>query len=201
MTGRIVVALSLLFVMNLMMACFSFDCPPASSYYLTGIYSYPIDVNINTSQNDTYTETIRTDTLRNQLAFETNTHVEFAALKRRNDFNGFINTAYGCIDNVLLNPIDISVSSFSTNKAISIRDARGISGSLDDISPYTNLLQEELIKSQIDFPTALTLEESITRININDNILFPEGDYEFYFKWQTSNGIQLMDTVQVYLDF
>jgi hypothetical protein len=203
MTGRIVVALSLLFVMNLIMACFALDCPEASHYYLKDITTQPIDVKVNANQNDSYLETITTDTLRNQLAFQTSSHVEFAALEKSNSqFHGFMNVAYGCIENVLLNPIDISKSSFSTNRPIYIRDERGIAGLADSITAHSNLLDHPKIQAQVDFPTDLSLEEdAVTQIQINENLVFPQGDYEFYFKWETSDGIELSDTVQVYLMF
>lgn len=203
MTGRIVVAMSLLFVMNLIMACFTLDCPGASNYYLKDISTQPIDVKLNASQNDSYWETMTTDTLRNQLAFQTSSHVEFAALQQPNhQFHGFMNVAYGCIENILLNPIDMNKSSFSTNRPIYIRDDRGVTGLADSIAAHSNLLENEKIKSQVSFPSSLTLEEdAVTQIDINDNLVFIHGDYEFYFKWETTDGTELTDTVQVYLMF
>ncbi len=200
MTGRIVVAVSLLFVMNLMMACFALDCPSPSSYYLKDISTQAIDLNINTTQGNNYLETVHTDTLRNQLAFETNSHIEFAALEKP-AFEGFMNVAYGCIENILLNPVILNESSFSTNRPIYTRDEHGMVMT-EYIPAFTNLLADARAKDKIEFPASLALEnEAVTRVDINNNLVFEQGDYEFYFKWQTSDGIELSDTVRVYLAF
>lgn len=190
--------MSLLFAMNLITACYALDCGDMATYYLKDVKTYAIDAEYNSVNQQTERNIV--DTLRHQLTFETNTYVEFVSnLPQKPSFGG-MNVAYGC-QNVLLNPITTTKSSFSVNKNIYITDISQPGLCVDSIPAFTNLLENERIKAAITFPEQLVLERSgTTNIDYkNHQLMFLEDDYEFYFKWETSDGIELEDIVKVYL--
>ena len=82
MITRIIIAMSLLFAMNFMVACYALDCGDMATYYLKDVKTYAVDAEYNSINQQT--EKTIADTLRHQLGFETNTYVEFVANQPKN---------------------------------------------------------------------------------------------------------------------
>lgn len=194
------ILMSILLSMNFIVSCFIADCPDPSRYYLIDIHSKAFDGDKVTNNPDyNLAERYYVDTLRNQLTFESTLYVEFANAQRKSDHSDWLNVAYGCVDSEILNPIDPTKSSFSTNQII--RFGYGLNVS-EEISPQTNLLVDERIKDLITFPNNLNIEEdAITIVDLNSDLVFDSDLYQFYFKWETYNGDVMRDTVSVVLDF
>ena len=197
MALRVIVIMMTIFAISFISACTDSACPAPAQYFLKDIDTHAFDVNYLSLDQE---ERIVTDTLINQLAFETVAQIEFALNENNTNSFSLMNTAYGCVDNELLNPIQTEWSSLSCNKEIVVRDA-ALAPPNNCVNPHTNLLEDERVMDLIDFPTNLSLEEAaITRID-NAKLNLIEGDYIFYFKWVTSDGVELTDSIQVYLNF
>lgn len=189
------VLMMILLSMNFIISCFISDCPEPSQYYLIDVNSKAFDGSII----NTYTERHYVDTLKNQLAFESTLYIEFANALQKSNHSDWLNVAYGCVNSEILNPIDTTKSSFSTNRTIGFETT---SLAVASIEAQTNLLQDERIKDWIVFPNNLNIEQdAITVVDLDSELLFENGLYEFYFKWETFNGDVIRDTVNIVLEF
>lgn len=191
--------LTILLSMNFIISCFIADCPEPSQYYLIDIASKAFDGTDTTASSYELADRNYTDTLKHQLTFESTLYVEFANFLKKSNNSDWLNVAYGCVDSEILNPIDPTRSSFSTNQPISFSNA---TTTYEEITPLTNLLTDERIKNWIVFPNDLNIEQdAITIIDLNNELLFANDLHEFYFKWETYNGEVMRDTVSVFLKF
>lgn len=199
--NKAIVITILLLSFNGFVSCFIAECPEASMYYLKSIKTKAIDRQVASLGGDYLSERLYVDTLRNQLAFETQIFVEFAARQKSNTiYYGMMNVAYGCTDSEVINPIEPALSSFSTNREVFYDDS--IATSYGRVNPFTNLLTEPNCTAFISFPLGLNLEEeAITEVDLTGSIRFEKGQHEFYFQWTTISGEVMSDTVSVYLDF
>ena len=191
--------MTILLSMNFIISCFIADCPEPSRYYLINIESKAFDGTGTSSSNYELINRHYVDTLKNQLTFESTLYVEFANFLKKSNHSDWLNVAYGCVDSEILNPIDPTKSSFSTNRTISFSD---VTATNNDVLPHTNLLIDERTKDLIVFPNSLNIEQdAITIIDLESDLLFTNDLHEFYFKWETYNGEIMRDTVSVVLEF
>lgn len=184
-----------LFVLSFATACLEMvDCPDPTAYYLS-------EVDTEAVQSDSFnghTTYHRIDTAWRTLTFKTLIHIEFAQARLPLPQFSTMNVAYGCFDHILLNPIVSSTTSLSTNHTLSYGD--DTLGLYDTIPPYSNLLSDPRCTPYIDFPASLTLEkDATTTIQLDSDMHFPTGDYEFYFEWRTTDNRLLRDTVAVHI--
>ncbi len=190
------IAYGVVISLGFLQSCFmAFTCPPPVYYYLSGVEIQAISWENSTGSS----AVVYTDTLKDNLGFEITTEVDIAALKKKRTENfftslGFINTAKANCDEefIVLNTIVPENSVLKVNKTISI-------GGLV-VTPDTNLLNIPEVQERLDFPTQLNFENRITIKIETQEFDIPPGEYEFYFEWQTDDGIVLNDTVTIFVD-
>lgn len=194
---KALVAYGVIISLGFLQACYiDAVCPPPIYYYLSGV-----DIQaISWENSDGSSATVYTDTLKENLGFEITTEVEIIAMEQPNNNTsfftslGFINTAKAnCTEeSTVLNAIVPENSVLKVNKTISI-------GGLT-ITPDTNLLDIPEVQERVNFPTELNYENRITIKIETQEFDIPAGEYEFYFEWQTNDGIILSDNVTIFVD-
>ncbi len=188
--------------MNGMVSClFLEECPAPSLYFLKDVKTTAFEIYTSTVNSDTVREKIFVDTFKHQLTFDVELFVEFAEnISKRSWHYDFINMAYGCVDAELQNPIVPEKSSFSVNKPINLKMDN--SATAICIEAETNLLTDERIAPFIQFPTILEIDqEMVIELELQPEFIFEKGMYDFSFRWETSDGTVLEDTISVVLDF
>jgi hypothetical protein len=184
---KIIAVSAVLFTLNFISSCISDICPPPVFFYLKSVNMQALD---RVEEGDGLYNSVYTDTIRHQIAFEVRSVVELA-LHRPERLNwGLMNMAYGkCGNAIALNPIVIEKSRMFADKPIY--------WSGGTIEANSNMLENEAFKEFIDFPQTLTYEgfEEITIADIP--LKFHKEPYIFTFEWETSDGIILSDEVEV----
>ena len=185
---KIIAVSAVLFTLNFISSCISDICPPPVLFYLKDVGVQALD---KVEEGTGFYNTVYTDTIRHQVAFEVRSVVELASHHPSRLNWGLMNTAYGdCLDiGIALNPIVIEKSRMFVDKPIYWEG--GV------IEPNSNMLENLEFKAFIDFPETLTYEGFETISIAKIPLKFHQEPYIFTFEWETSDGIVLSDEVEV----
>jgi hypothetical protein len=185
---KIIVVSAVLFTVNFISGCVSDRCPPPVLFYLKDVGVQALD---KVEEGTGFYNTVYTDTIRHQIAFEVRSVVEIASHQRKELNWGLMNMAYGkcSYDDIALNPIVMEKSRMSANKPIYWRGGT--------IEANSNMLEHPEFKEFITFPEKLTYQGFETISIAPIPLKFHQEPYIFTFEWETADGIILRDEVEI----